>query len=458
MDEEDELVGGDDVDSAADYDEGPPAPPDERDDDEPENGAEGEDGGSEAMEDEDEAEEMAGAVSQLPDGVDEDDDDPELDSINSVPYNRQFYGVPNSAIARDYNHPLEVASIERLSEMAASTPPPEKWPSPDQIEPSMIVVLRGKVATGDTQERFVWYIRITVAGDDGADGDDKNIFRHIPKPVVKKLVAHYNADSTLRTSSLLTKYVPFDDNNKPLNPSKLHENNWNVRKPPPKTLAQTIGKENKDGAARVGSSSSSSGKRPMQEDAPLAEPVLKKAKQGTIAPPLSKAQSKAPAPAPKPSLKDLGKGPTKSSSSSSGIPSAKPKAAAPAPAASAPAASKPKAAAPAPTPAKAKEAKEAKAPAPAPAASKAASARGSPSAVPAPPTAAAVRDHVAATSGTQVVPMGGAPDLGPAPGHKMVKTITVSNDSHNPEEMCYTVTFPNWAKSWKITAEFTGEA
>ena len=75
-------------------------------------------------------------------GLDEDDEvDLELDSDNSVPYNRQFYAVPNSAIARDYNHALDVSSVERLSEMAQPTPPPEKWPAPDQIEPSMIVVV-----------------------------------------------------------------------------------------------------------------------------------------------------------------------------------------------------------------------------------------------------------------------------------------------------------------------------
>jgi len=453
MDEEDELVSGDEGGGVADDDDGPPPPPEERDDDAvvaEEGDEEDFDDVPEGVEEDDDA--MEGTVSQLQQ-EEEEDDDPELDSAFSVPYNRQFYAAPNSAIARDYDHSLEVPSIERLSEMSQPTPPPEKWPSPDQIEPSMIVVLKGKVAAGDTTERFVWYIRLVVAGDEGIDGDDKNIFRHIPKPVVKKLVAHYNADPSLRTSSLLTKYVPYDDNNKPLNPSKLHDNNWNVRKPPPKTLAQTIGKENKPGGASV--ASSSSGKRKEVDEAPLAEPVAKKPKQGTVAPPLGKA--KAPVPAPPKSLKDLGKGPTKSSLSSSGAPVTAPKPKAPAPAAVAP--------------------KQAQAAAPASAHKpKAVPVRGSPSptaearqppakkqAVEKPPEPAAssaveARDAAASASGAQIVPMGGASDIGPSPGHKMIKIITVSNNTHNPEEMAYTVTFPQWAKSWKITAEFTGDA
>lgn len=449
MDEEDELVGGEEGDSGME-DDVPPPPPEERNDEE--SAVNAEDGEEDVADREtNEEDDISGSAAQVPEGADEDDEvDLELDSDNSVPYNRQFYAVPNSAIARDYNHPLDVSSVERLSEMAQPTPPPEKWPAPDQIEPSMIVVLRGKVSTNDAAEKFVWYVRIVVAGDQGSEGDDKLIFRHVPKPVVKKLVAHYNADPSLRGSSLLTKYVPYDDNFKPLNPSKLHDNNWNVRKPPPKTLAQTIGKENKPGG-----SSSTVGKRPAEADVPLSEPsAAKKPKQGTVAPPLSKAPAKAGAAAPKPTAKELGKPPAKSSTP--------------------PPASKPK---PTQTPAQAPTAAKSK-PAAAPVAIKPKSvaaappsARTSPSVVPddrlqkkavapAPMADASreVRDAVASSSATQIVPMGGASDIGPSPGHKMTKTITVSNTTYNPDETRYTVAFPPWATEWKITAEFTGDA
>jgi hypothetical protein len=125
---------------------------------------------------------------------------------------------------------------------------------------------------------------------------------------------------------------------------------------------------------------------------------------------------------------------------------------------------KPKAPAPVPKP---------KAPAPAP--SKSPPPRGSPSNTPDDATTPAKLDAIvqkaAAENGYQVVPMGGIDTTmvtlgdavatsngGPAPGHKMVKTLVVSNDSHNPEELHYTVTLPPWCKSWKITAEFSGDA
>lgn len=439
MDEEDELVSGDDAEHGVYDDDMPPAPPEERDD-AAAIGDEAEDERDEA--EAEEFEEMTGVVSQAPGEDEEDEEDPELDSDCSVPYNRQFYAVPNGgAIARDYNHPLEVPSIDRLSEMSQPTPPPEKWPAVDQIEPSMIVVLKGKVAAGDSTERYVWYIRVVVAGDEGAEGDDKNIFRHIPKSVVKKLVAFYNADASLRTSSLLTKYVPYDDNNKPLNPSKLHDNNWSVRKPPPKTLAQVIGKENKPGGAPAAAGSS---KRPV-EDAPLAEPVAKKVRQGTVAPPLAKgkapaaapAAAPAPASAPSKSLKDLGKGPTKSSTPTTFVPAMPKPKAVPAPGAAAPTPSAPK-----PKPVSAPVAPKPKAPVPAAStdASKAPSVRGSPS----------------ETTPQKPVPMGSVD--GPAPGHKMTKTLVVQSDEHKPSEAEYTISLPAWCNSWKITAEFTGKA
>ena len=490
MDEADQLVGGEEeAEDEYPVEDEPPPPPDEAEeqglgeDEESVDPPEGEEDSVGHVDPEDE--EMTGTVSQMQ--GDEDDDDPELDSDCSVPYNRQFYAVPNVAKVRDYNHPLEVATVERLSEMSQPNPPPEKWPAADQIEPSMIVVLKAKVAQNEPAEKFHWYIRLVVAGEE--DGGDKDIFRHIPKGVTKKLVAHFNADPTMRTSSLLTRYVPYDDNTKPLNPSKLHDNNWNVRKPPPKTLAQVIGKENKIGApssaaapapAPTSSASSSSGKRPAADSsAPLSEPVAKKAKAPAAAPAPAAAKGKAPAPAAsakqQTSLKDLGKGPTKTSTSfNPSAPSApKPKAPAPAPA---PAKSKAPAPAAAPVVSKPKPVAPAPAPAPKPALPAATTGRGSPSgASPAEATTPAKLDAIvqkaAVENGYQVVPMGGVDSTmvtlgdavatangGPAPGHSMTKTLVVSNESHDPEELYYTITLPTWCKSWKITAEFTGKA
>lgn len=429
MDEDDELIGGDDDDSGAEeIEDAPPLPPEERDEDDNVDSVFGDDEdvaaataeaaaatteaaaatAAAAAEDEDEEEEF-------PEGIDA-DEDPELDSDCSVPYNRQFYAVPNSAIVRDYTNVLKVSCIERLSEMAAPSPPPEKWPCPDMIEASMIVVLQGKIAANDSKQRYIWYLRIAVTGEDG-NGDDKDIFRPIPRAVVKKLVAHYRTRENMKTSSLLTKYVPYDDNNRPLNPSKLHNNNWNIRKPPPKTIAQALVKEVKEPKAAA----SSSGKRHASDDAPM-ELVGKKAKQGT-------GGAKAPAKA--------GAKPTKASTS---------------------AAPKPKPPTTAATKAKPKPPTTAAAPDP----SNKASAHNSPTAAPTPaPSApsAPPPPQITATDGAsrdQVVPMKSIIELGPSPGHTMVNTITVSNATYNPEDTSYTVNFPSWAKFWKIKAEFTG--
>lgn len=439
MDEDDELVGGDDEDSGAEeFEDTPPLPPEERDEDDNVDSVFGDDEDNEDVAAETtaataeaaaattEAAEAAAAAEAEDGDEDEElaedmdaDEDPELDSDCSVPYNRQFYAVPNSAVVRDYTNVLKVSCIERLSEMAAPSPPPEKWPSVDMIEASMIVVLRGKIAANDSKQRYIWYLRIAVIGEDG-NGDDKDIFRPIPRAVVKKLVAHYRTRANMKTSSLLTKYVPYDDNNRPLNPSKLHNNNWNLRKPPPKTIAQALIKEVKE-PKEPKAAASSSGKRPASDDAPT-ELVAKKAKQGT-------GGAKAPAKA--------GAKPTKASTS---------------------AAPKPKPPTTAATKAKPKPPSTTAAPD----SSKTASAHNSPTAAPtSAPSApsAPPPPQITATDGAsrdQVVPMKSIIDLGPSPGHTMVNTVTVSNTTYNPETTSYTVTFPSWVKFWKIKAEFTG--
>ena len=464
MDEEDELVSGEEQEDCVEDAKHAHTSPNEPCGDS-EVAESGEDDGDDENPDfRDEASRNAEKAGQIQEeGGEDDDEDPELDSNCSVPYNRQFYAVPNEAKVRDYEHPYEVASVERLSEMSQPNPPPEKWPAAEALEPSMIVVLKARVASNDSSQKFHWYIRIKVAGE--TDGDDVDIFRHIPKGVVKKLISHFNADPSMRTSSLLTKYVPYDDNTKPLNPSKLHENNWNVRKPAPKTLAQTIGKENKPGGAATsgGSSTVKRAADTTSTDAPLAEPVVKKTKPNATTTPKPK-----PATASKTNaLSQLGKGPIKSSTSSTTAPMQKKSGSEPcttsvtSSSAPAPVASKPKAQAPATAKPKGATSKP-----------KSAVSRAS-------PVEMEVQEEnpnkkmydIALLHSDECTVVGpGAESAGPplselmardgwpAPGHKMTKTLVVSNDEHNPDEHVYTVTFPPWCKSWKITAEFAGAA
>ena len=138
-------------------------------------------------------------------------------------FNRAFFAVDTPSIRRGYeNWILTITSKERLAEMVSSTTDVDKWPPAKDIDPFNIWVLTGEK---DGKPCINWYIRLQVQGLEN-DSDDKIILRPIPKSVCKMLCTEW-ADAEkfplMKGSRLLThkSYIPTDFNGKIFSPASL---------------------------------------------------------------------------------------------------------------------------------------------------------------------------------------------------------------------------------------------
>jgi chemotaxis protein histidine kinase CheA len=138
-------------------------------------------------------------------------------------FNRAFFTVDTSSIRRAYQDwILTVTSKERLADMVSSTTDVDKWPPAEDIDPFHIWVLTGEK---DGKPCTNWYIRLQVHGLEN-DSDDKIVLRPIPKSVCKMLcMAWADAEKfpLMKGSRLLThkSYIPTDFNGKIFSPASL---------------------------------------------------------------------------------------------------------------------------------------------------------------------------------------------------------------------------------------------
>lgn len=359
----------------------------------------------------------------------------------SVFFNRSYFKIPKGGILRGYDGQfLKVSSIDMLSDMVSSTSKLEHWPSVENIPASSIWVVQAKSDDG-MPPIINWFIRIVVEGHE-EDSDDKNILRHIPKTLSKRLIAHWQGGD-LKESRLLSQFKPSNENQQ-FNPLSI---GWNKIFPKPKTLSKNnaSAKEPKikmvatDGETIVPNPSAK--RKNVEVDAredASEKPTSSSSGQDATGKTL-KRQKKITDSL---SLKDLGKGPSKSSTTAPATAPAAAPASAPA-SAPAPAASNANDAKSRPRQT-AKEAKEAK------------EKKDVSTAIIAPDNAEKKKKEPEAISDPRE--SGGSSsmeiDLGPNKTARRIDTIECPVIAAGEKE--FTVNFPTWAKKFKIVVEFEG--
>lgn len=135
------------------------------------------------------------------------------------------FKVWESNVVRSHERPVPVASGEALAAMRYSGTK-SAWP---QIEPADIVVLKGDINDSEKEgafvEGYIWYVRAVVEGSSPAmTAIDASMLIHVPKSVTTALVQLMSKEQRLQNSSLLKKYIPFNDNSKALQP--VGSNDW----------------------------------------------------------------------------------------------------------------------------------------------------------------------------------------------------------------------------------------
>ena len=140
-----------------------------------------------------------------------------------VPVDYAFYAVPQSdgrapGLVRDRGGAFEVDSPEHLRELLSKA---KNWPKPAELHPLSIYVVKGRFAEGESctgdegvPSPYCWYMRFAIRGK--PDSAENRILHHMPRAVVKETLKHYARTPSLRTSSLIMKYQPRDENAKPL--------------------------------------------------------------------------------------------------------------------------------------------------------------------------------------------------------------------------------------------------
>ena len=220
-----------------------------------------------------------------------------------VEYNRKYYHVPGVP-ERDHGRCLLVETPAKLGAMIATTATAADWPAPQDIDPGAIIVLKGKFREDDARESYGWYVRIVVEGEETSD--DGNIARHIPYSVVKEVVSYMIKDvgeGGFANSSLVKEYQPQDSNRRVLVPLPK-VNNWEAVAKQPRSLA--IKPPGQGGKTKADSAERAAGGAEGREDAPSAStpaPPTKKQATGAATPkkptlsktPAAKAPAKAAA-------------------------------------------------------------------------------------------------------------------------------------------------------------------
>ena len=132
--------------------------------------------------------------------------------------NKVAHLIPQSALVRDRGGAFEVDSPEHIRELTSKA---KNWPKPAEFHPLSICVVKGRFAEDEICTRddgvappYCWYMRFAVRGK--PDSVENRILRLMPRAVVRETLRYYAMNLNLRRSSLIMKYPPRDDNNKPL--------------------------------------------------------------------------------------------------------------------------------------------------------------------------------------------------------------------------------------------------
>jgi len=119
---------------------------------------------------------------------------------------------------RDFGGVVEVADNDILGSMDKH----KNWPSPDQLDPKAIVVIKAKHKEDDVLEAtekkgpYGWYARVILRSErDDNSCMNRKILKLVPKKVVKDFLLFLSNHKELSRSSLITKYQPEYENAKP---------------------------------------------------------------------------------------------------------------------------------------------------------------------------------------------------------------------------------------------------
>ena len=144
-------------------------------------------------------------------------------------FNRSAYGIPlagngsDSGRVRDHGQVIVVENDTVLGQLNNA----KSWPPATSIPPIAIVVVKGrhdenqKIPTNKEHGMFHWYARVVSA--ENQNSEDRNILRPIPKQVVIDILKSLAKNDSMKKSSLITHYQPFE-NNKQVFP--MQPNDW----------------------------------------------------------------------------------------------------------------------------------------------------------------------------------------------------------------------------------------
>lgn len=145
-----------------------------------------------------------------------------------VVHNRSAYDIPMSTGAkagrvRDWDKPIEVEDQDALLGLSNA----KNWPEATKFPPMSVVVVKGRfdenttIPEAQNKGMFIWYARVVPKV--GANPNDRNRLWHIPKKLAEGILSHMVNDETLRESSLVTYFQPYNDNAKPF---PVAPNDW----------------------------------------------------------------------------------------------------------------------------------------------------------------------------------------------------------------------------------------
>jgi hypothetical protein len=235
---------------------------------------------------------------ELPPGDEQEEEDAAPEDayilVNKVAYHVPY--VPDGDAAgrvRDHGGVIEVDNETILGSLSSA----RNWPSPAEIPPKAIVVVKGIHEDGGTlgeranQGPWHWYCRVKVRGK---ESDDSKILRSIPRTVVLALIDHIARSTDMRESSLVTTMQPENENSKAFPPQP---NDWQ-RTPGIKSIAAPMPRKRKEEDVEEDGNEQKAKKAKKDEAGPSGTSKLPEPPPRIVDPKLKSSSSKkAPAPA-----------------------------------------------------------------------------------------------------------------------------------------------------------------
>ena len=155
-------------------------------------------------------------------------------------FNRSAYGIPlagngsESGRVRDHCSVIVVENDTVLGQLHNA----KSWPASQDIPPVAIVVVKGRhdesqeIPKDKRHGIFHWYARVVSANN--KDSEDRNILRAIPKQLVIQILHNLAKNESMKKSSLITHYQPFEHNSRVF---PMQQNDW-VKVPGIKSTAK----------------------------------------------------------------------------------------------------------------------------------------------------------------------------------------------------------------------------